>query len=115
MFAVGDIIYSEDRNCWGESSMYVHFGKVAKVTKTGRFIVDILDNVFDETHEKTKKDKCGRYYNKVVTPSTTIVDRVTLNSDGSIRGKNFGTGLYMKFHKYTNDLILVEDIDMGGQ
>lgn len=115
MFAVGDLIYTEDRNCWGESSMYVHFGKVTKITKTGRFIVDILDNVFNESHERTKKDEHGRYYNKVVTPSTIVVDKVTLNSDGSLRGKNFGTGLYMKFKKYTNDLILVEDIDMGGQ
>lgn len=115
MFAVGDIIYTEDRNCWGESSMYVHFGKVVKITKTGRFVVDILDNIFDETHEKTRKDEFGCYYNKVVTPSTTVCDRVTLNTDGSIRGKNFGTGLYMEFKKYTYDLILVEYIDMCGQ
>lgn len=62
-----------------------------------------------------KKDEFGRYYLKVMTPGTEVIDHIVLNPDGSVRGKNFGTGLYMTFDRYTDDLILTEEIDMGGQ
>lgn len=55
MFTIGKLVYAEDRNCWGEHSKYIHFGRVAKITRTGRINVDILNNVFNETHEQSKK------------------------------------------------------------
>ena len=112
MFALGDIIYAEEQHCWGECSRYIHFGKVKKITKTGRFIVDILDNILNENHEQTKKTIHNYYYMRVVTPGMNIGDSVTLNSDGTVRGDKFGYKSYVKFEKYDDSLTLIEEIDM---
>ena len=111
-FAIGDMVYCVDQNCWGNHSTYIHFGKVKKITRAGRFNVDIFENIPHPEHEKTK------YYpmeesHTVVTPGEKIVDSVILNADGTVRGKNFGTGGYMTFEKYLPTMTLMENIDLG--
>jgi hypothetical protein len=113
MFAVGDLIYSQDINCWGNHSKYIHFGKVTKITKTGMFSVNILEKIPHIENEQTMSDNYEKH--TVVTPGTHIIDHITLNQQGVVRGKKFGTGDYVKFEKYTPTLTLIEEIDLIGQ
>lgn len=114
MFAVGDMVYCVDQNCWGNHSTYIHFGKIKKITRTGRYNVDIFENIPHPEHEKTKYIPMFER-DTVVTPSDKIVDQIVLNADGTVRGKNFGTCQYMVFEKYSPTMTLMEEIDLGGQ
>ena len=109
---IGDLIYAEDQNCWGNHSKYIHFGKVMKITKTGRIAVDILKNVIVSTTRNPTNSIDD--YDNVVIPGSNITCHITLNSDGTVRGKNFSDN-YITFVKYSPELILKELFDMGGQ
>lgn len=114
MFAVGDILCAIDQHCWGDCSTLIHFGKVVKVTKTGRYNVNIVENILNDTHPESKKTDYGYYYRRVVTPGTKVVDYCVLNNDGVARGDTFGCKSYVKFEKYDENEIMIENIDMNN-
>lgn len=114
MFAVGDIVASEDLNCWGDHSKYIHFGRVRKITPTGQFCVEILDHVRHMDHAQTIINQ--EQHDTVVTPGPNIMRLIHLTPDGIIRDRYFGSAAgHAQFERYDPHKVYVEAIDMCGQ
>lgn len=112
LFNIGDIVAA--RIQWAGCSYHTIFGRVCKITNTGRYTVQLIGDVEDKDHKESTKRTPGvlqPIIDVVVRPDLEDNDRcgkkICTNREGRFeRGARFGFELYDKncVYKYSSNL-----------